>query len=136
MMRKILLVEDSKFLRMATERTLARAGYNVSTAADGVEALQIAERAQPELILLDMLLPKMSGQDVLKALKKNPATTGIAVVALTGLSQKNAERLRADGAVAFLEKSDLGLDTGARGLLSALNEIFKKLPEARASASI
>jgi len=126
-MTKILLVDDSKFLRLATERALARAGYDVSTATDGEHALEIARERMPDLILLDMLLPKMTGPDVLKALKKDPVTAGIAVVVLTGLSQKNAARLRQDGACAFLEKSELGLDKGAEKLLAALTEIIRKL---------
>src|ERR1022692_4934084 len=69
-MTKILLVEDSKFLRLATERALARAGYETSSAVDGEEALRVAREKMPDLILLDMLLPKMSGPDVLKALKE------------------------------------------------------------------
>jgi CheY-like chemotaxis protein len=87
-MTKILLVDDSKFLRMATERALVRVGYNVITGADGSSALALARTEKPDLILLDMLLPKITGPDVLKALKKDPATATIAVVALTGLSQK------------------------------------------------
>ena len=71
-MTKILLVDDSKFLRLATERALARAGYDVSVAHDGENALELARDRQPDVILLDMLLPKMSGPDVLKALKKDP----------------------------------------------------------------
>jgi CheY-like chemotaxis protein len=124
---KILLVDDSKFLRLATERALTRAGYNVVTASDGEEALTLAREQNPEIILLDMLLPKMSGPDVLKALKKDPATAGIAVVAFTGMSSKNAERLQHDGAVAYLEKSELGLDGGCERLLSALSGIVGKL---------
>jgi CheY-like chemotaxis protein len=126
-MTKILLVDDSKFLRLATERALARAGYDVTTAVDGENALQMAREKRPDLILLDMLLPKMTGPDVLKALKKDPQTASIAVVALTGLSHKNAERLRRDGAVAFLEKSDLALDKGSEALLTALAEIVRNL---------
>jgi len=71
-MIKILLVEDSKFLRLATERALARAGYDVSTAADGEEAVAKAREKLPDLILLDLLLPKVTGTEVLKALKKDP----------------------------------------------------------------
>ena len=89
-MTKILLVDDSKFLRMATERALARAGYKVSTANDGAQAIERAKSEKPDVILLDMLLPGMTGPDVLKALKKDASTTGIPVVAFTGLSQKNA----------------------------------------------
>jgi CheY-like chemotaxis protein len=74
-----------------------------------------------------MLLPKMTGPDVLKALKRDPATAGIAVVAFTGLSQKNAERLEQDGACAFLDKSELGLDRGSEALLVALARIVRRL---------
>jgi CheY-like chemotaxis protein len=132
---KILLLEDSKFLRIATERALARAGYAVSTAVDGEEALQFARERLPDLILLDMLLPKMSGPDVLKALKKDPATAEIPVVVLSGLSQKNASRLQGDGAFAFLEKAALGLEKGSQGLLSALEDVVKRLPRARAQSA-
>ena len=127
---KILLVEDSKFLRMATGRTLARAGYEMTFAADGDEALLMAGEKLPDLILLDMMLPKMSGLEVLKALKKDPATAAIPVIVLTGLSEINAERLRRDGAFGFLAKADLELDQGAEPLLAVLTQLFTKLPAA------
>ena len=129
---KILLTEDSKFLRLATERALSRAGYSVTAAADGEEALKVARERLPDLILLDMLLPKMSGPDVLKALKKDPVTANSPVVVLSGLSQKNAERLNSDGAFAFLEKSALALDRGPEALLLALRKIVETLPQKRA----
>jgi CheY-like chemotaxis protein len=129
-MTKILLVEDSKFLRLATERALARAGYEMSSAADGEEALRMAREKLPDLILLDMLLPKMSGPDVLMALKRDPVTKAIPVVVITGMSQKNAARLQKDGASGFLEKSELALDEGSEKLLAAVQEILEKLPEA------
>ena len=125
---KILLVEDSKFLRLATGRALTRAGYEVSFAGDGDEALLMAREKLPDLILLDMMLPKMSGLEVLKALKKEPATATIPIVVLTGLSQTNAERLRGDGALAFLTKADLALDQGAEPLLVAIRKVFMDLP--------
>jgi CheY-like chemotaxis protein len=134
-MFKILLVEDSKFLRLATERALARAGYTMNSAADGAEALRLAHERLPDLILLDMLLPKMSGPEVLKALKLDPATKAIPVVVMTGMSQKNAARLQHDGAVGFLEKSTLELDKGPAKLLLALEEIVKKLSSAQARSA-
>jgi CheY-like chemotaxis protein len=79
------------------------------------------------VILLDMLLPGMSGPDVLMALKKDSATAGIPVVAFTGLSQKNAMRLQKDGACAFLEKSTLELDKGCDTLLTAFAEILAEV---------
>lgn len=126
-MTKILLVDDGKFLRLATERALARAGYDVCTAIDGLQALALARERTPDVILLDMLLPKMSGPDVLKALKSDPATAKIAVVVFTGLSQKNAARLQEDGACAFLEKSKLELDKGCELFLMELAGIVRKL---------
>ncbi len=126
-MTKILLADDSKFLRLTIERALARAGYFVITAADGEQAVQLTKEKKPDLVLLDMLLPKLTGPEVLKALKADPETKDIAVVVFTGLSQKNASRLQRDGAFAFLEKSELGLDKGCDVFLTALAEIVQKL---------
>lgn len=127
-MTKILLVEDSKFLRLATERALARAGYEMTSAVDGEEALRMARETVPDLILLDMLLPKLSGPEVLSALKKDAVTRGIPVVVITGMSQKNAARLHADGAAGFLEKGMLEMDKGSDKLLAAVKAIVENLP--------
>lgn len=139
-MTRILLVDDSKFLRMATERTLARAGYQVSTAEDGPSALERARTDKPDVILLDMLLPKMTGPEVLKELKKDPETAQLAVIVFTGLSKKNAERLRQDGACAFLEKSALGLEKSSETFLKELAEILRglglKVPAANCHADV
>src|ERR1700732_5298878 len=92
---KVLLVEDSKFLRMATEHSLSKAGYLVSTAADGEEALQVAKEKLPDIILLDMMLSKISSPNVLKALKENHATMPIPVIVLTSdrtRTRKNHQR--------------------------------------------
>src|SRR5216684_78531 len=131
-MTKILLVEDSKFLRLATERALARAGYEMCSAADGEEALRLAREKLPDLVLLDMLLPKMSGPDVLAALQKDGLTKAIPVVVMTGMSQKNAERLQNDGAFGFLEKSALELDKGSEKLLAAVQQILRQVSSRRA----
>ena len=107
---KVLLVDDSRFLRMANECALCKAGYQVSTAADGEEALRVANDKLPDIILLDMMLPKISGTEVLRALKANPATRDIPVIVLTSLSQRNEEKLLSEGAAAYFEKSTLQLD--------------------------
>jgi CheY-like chemotaxis protein len=75
-MTKILLVDDSKFLRMATERALTRAGYEVSTAEDGPSVLERAKREKFDLILLDMLLPKMTGSGGIKGPQERCADRG------------------------------------------------------------
>lgn len=126
---KVLLVEDSKFFRIANERALAKAGYQVVIAGDGEEALQAANDYQPDIILLDMLLPKISGPQVLKALKANPATKDIPVVVLTSLSQKNEEKLINDGAAAYFEKSALELDKSSDRLLAAVKTVFDRIEQ-------
>ena len=123
---KVLLVEDSKFLRMANERALSKAGFEVSTAADGEEALQVANDKLPDIILLDMMLPKISGPDVLKALKANPATMHIPVIVLTSLSQKNEEKLLSEGAAAYFEKSTLELDKRSDRLAATIETVLRQ----------
>ena len=86
---KVLLVEDCKFLGMAAEHSLSKAGDLVSTAAGGEEALEVAKEKLPDVILLDRVLPKISGPNVQKALKENPVAMHIPVFVLTSLSQKN-----------------------------------------------
>jgi CheY-like chemotaxis protein len=124
---KVLLVEDSKFLRLSTERALTKAGYEVVCAADGEEALRLAREHSPALMLLDMMLPKVSGPDVLKAFKQDPATAAIAVMVLTSLSQKNAKALEKDGAAGFFEKSDLMLGNGPSSLVTAVQKVMSNL---------
>jgi DNA-binding response OmpR family regulator len=70
--RTILLVEDSRYLRVMNERALVGAGYRVMTACDGEEALRLAAESMPDLVLLDMLLPKLSGPEVLRSRRANP----------------------------------------------------------------
>jgi CheY-like chemotaxis protein len=111
-METILLVEDSKFLRVATERILTKAGYQVICAGDGDEALALAGSRLPDLIMLDMLLPKLSGPEVLRSLKKNDLTAHIPVVVLSSLSQNNGPKLVQEGADAFIEKGSLLADPG------------------------
>ena len=121
-MKSILLVEDSRLLRIASERALVRAGYSVLSIADGERALSAAKERIPDLILLDMLLPNVGGQEVLRALKKDPATATIPVIVLSGLSQKNETRLKREGAAAYFEKSKLRLDGDCKALLDVVKE--------------
>lgn len=111
MRMRILLAEDSGFMRVAIERLLVRAGHQVATVGDGQQAVQIATGNVPELILLDMMLPKPSGLEVLEALKQNSRTKHIPVVVLTSLSQKNEAKLLQAGAAAYLTKSDKLLES-------------------------
>jgi CheY-like chemotaxis protein len=121
-MQTVLLVEDSRFLRISTERTLSRAGYRVVSAADGEEALQAVNNQHPDVVLLDMMLPKLSGPEVLHAIKNDSATAAIPVIVLSGLSRKNEEKLISAGAAAFVEKGSI-LDT-PRSLLSVVARVL------------
>jgi CheY-like chemotaxis protein len=102
---KILLVEDSRVLRLTNQRALTNAGYAVISAEDGETALQYARNEKPDLILLDLLLPKISGLEVLTRLKHSRVTATIPVVAVSGLAEKNRQKLIDAGADDHLEKS-------------------------------
>ena len=106
MKQTILLVDDSRLLRTANHRALVRAGYDVIDAEDGQRALELAQEKMPDLILLDMMLPKLSGPEVLRTLKSDPRTSSIPVIVLSALSEKNREKLEQDGAAEYVEKSD------------------------------
>ena len=118
----ILLVEDSRFLRITGERALARLGHRVISVGDGNEALRVAREDLPDLILLDMMLPKMTGPEVLEILKKDSATRHIPVIVLSGLSQKNEARLLQSGAAAYFEKSEKMWDQGLSGLVGLIEQ--------------
>lgn len=125
-MKSILVVDDSRLMRLAHGQLLTKAGYAVIMANDGEEALALASANQPDLILLDMLLPKLSGPEVLQELKKNPQTAHIPVIVLSGLSQKNELKLRQAGASGFIEKSSLEDDT-SNTLLSLIRKTLESL---------
>jgi|ERR1700731_4761106 CheY-like chemotaxis protein len=122
-MQTLLLVEDDKLTRLQKEHALKKAGYNVITAADGMEALQVAHDGHPNLILLDMMLPKLDGPSVLRGLKADPLTAKIPVVVVTGLSQRNESKLIRDGAAAFVEKD--ALLNSSEPLLIAIKKILE-----------
>ena len=128
-LKSILLVEDSRFLRKAIEQVLVRAGYKVLTAGDGEEALRIAYSRIPHLIVLDMLLPKLGGPEVLQALKGSALTAHIPVIVLSSLSQKNEAKLKQAGAVAYFEKSKLELDQHSASLLQIVKRTLDSIAD-------
>jgi CheY-like chemotaxis protein len=82
--KTVLLVEDSDAIRDAFTILLEDAGYTVLGAGTGGDALRLAEEHLPDLVLLDMGLPDMTGLDVVRRIKASPRTAGIVVVAVTG----------------------------------------------------
>jgi CheY-like chemotaxis protein len=106
-MLKILLVDDSLHLQIAFKKRLTSSGYQVELASDGEEGLRLARSTRPDVILLDMLLPKLGGVEVLRALKADRTTSTIPVIALSGLPMTNEARLKGEGAISYLQKSNL-----------------------------
>lgn len=98
--RKILLVDDEAPLRMLMATTLEGSGYELFEATNGEEGLEVALREKPDLILLDVAMPKMNGFEVCRRIKSNPATKDTVVIMLTAMSQQSdhqqGEEARAD----------------------------------------
>jgi CheY-like chemotaxis protein len=108
--RRVLLAEDDRFLRRAAESRLRQNGFTVLPAVDGEEALKVARAERPDLILLDLIMPKLQGFEVLKALKQDPATAPIPVIVLSNLGQDDdLKRAMELGAIAYFIKAHLSL---------------------------
>jgi DNA-binding response OmpR family regulator len=86
--KNILLVEDDKFLAEMYANKLTSSDFNVEVAQDGAQAVSLAAEHKPNLILLDVVLPKMDGFEVLQAIKKDKALAAIPIIMLTNLGQK------------------------------------------------
>jgi len=109
--KRVLLVEDDRFLRRACEKSLRQQGFNVVTAADGEEGLRAIQAELPDLILLDILMPKVTGIEVLRALKSDEKTRAIPVVILTNSSKETDVReIETLGAAGYLVKANLSLE--------------------------
>lgn len=110
-MSKIMVVEDDASLREIYSIRITAEGYDVVSAGDGEEALAVAVREKPDLILSDIMMPKISGFDMLDILRSTPETAGIKVVMMTALSaedqRQRGERLGADR---YLVKSQVGIE--------------------------
>jgi len=103
----VLVIEDTELLRRMYSDCLTRDGYRVLSAADGLEALALLRTDTPDLILLDLIMPKMSGLEVLELVKKDPRLQNIPVLILTNLGQDDdVRRGLALGAADYLIKND------------------------------
>src|SRR6185437_16773615 len=131
---KILIIEDSRLLRTTTERMLVKAGYKVITAIDGEQGLRLAVESKPDLVLLDMMLPKLSGQEVLQQLRLNPSLTSTPVIVLTSLSESNRQKLLSEGASLYFEKSLINVDTGSHLLLDAIQNLLTRANKSKAAS--
>ena len=120
--KRVLVAEDDRFLRRACEMSLRQLGYTVLLAKDGEEALALINTDRPDLILLDLLMPKVNGLEVLRALKSRDDTRSIPVVILTNSSRaQDIEEIRALGADGYQIKSNLSLE----GLGNQIKKILR-----------
>ncbi|MFI5212664.1 MAG: response regulator transcription factor [Candidatus Saccharimonadales bacterium] len=106
--KKILLVEDDTGLAAVYKSRLDLEGFDTRAVNNGEDALSAAVEYKPDLILLDVMMPKITGFDVLDILRNTPETTNIRVIMLTALSQpKDKERAEALGVDDYLVKSQV-----------------------------
>lgn len=104
-MSKILVVDDAKNILLVLRMSLEKAGYEVITAMDGISALEKAQDLDPDLILLDILIPKMNGFLVFEALKDDPTTAETPVVFISAKAEdEDLKKARELGAADFLIK--------------------------------
>lgn len=128
-MSKVMVVEDDASLREIYGIRITAEGYEVVSAGDGEEALAVAVREKPDLILSDVMMPKISGFDMLDILRSTPETADIKVVMMTALSaedqRQRGERLGADR---YLVKSQVGIEDVINTIHEVLGDRVQETP--------
>tara|TARA_Y100000310_G_scaffold85265_1_gene82108 strand:+ start:25485 stop:25853 length:369 start_codon:yes stop_codon:yes gene_type:complete len=122
-MEKILFIEDESALQETFGEVLKQEGYEVVKAMDGEAGLEMAKTQKPDLILLDLILPKLHGFEVLKKLKGDPETKEIPIIVLTNLEDmKDIENAIELGATTYLVKVNYSLDEVVSKIKKALGK--------------
>ncbi|MBU0546987.1 response regulator [Patescibacteria group bacterium] len=120
-MKKILIIEDESALQKSLSDVLSQDGYHVNSALDGETGFKLAQSEKPDLVLLDLVLPKLHGLEVLKKIRENIETKKIPVVILTNLeSMQDIEKTMELGATNYLIKANYSL----KDLLIKIKEIL------------
>lgn len=123
-MRKLLIADDEAGIRSLVRMTLESDAYEIIEAADGAEALELARKHHPDLLLLDVMMPGITGLEVCRTLKGDPDTAGITIVMLTARAQdSDREAGRAAGAESYFTKPFSPV-----ALLRKVDEIFAGPP--------
>lgn len=120
MSQKILIVDDEPHMRRVTELSLKKGGYDILSARNGREAVEVATRELPALIVMDVVMPEMDGFEALRQLKAAPATAAIPVIMLTSRGQSVArDEAATSGAALYVTKpfSPSALAAEARRLI-------------------
>lgn len=127
MQNKILIVDDNTDLLTVLRLAFKAAGYVVRTADNGADAFKKVRSFAPDLILLDLVLPELDGFAICEILKKNPATAGIPIVVLTGLSSQLSRFAGLEsGADEYLTKPFNFTD-----ILAKVNRVLERFPAHR-----
>jgi len=109
--KTILIVDDDQFITIAYKAGFEQVGYAVMVANDGEEAIKQMTAKRPDLVLLDIMMPKVDGFEVLQAIKATKGLADIPIVIFTNLSQESDEKTaRAYGAADFLTKANVSLN--------------------------
>ena len=131
-----MVVEDDASLREIYSIRITAEGYNVVSAGDGEEALAVAVREKPDLILSDVMMPKISGFDMLDILRATPETAKIKVVMMTALSSEDQrERGERLGADRYLVKSQVGIEDVINTIHEVLGDRATPAPAEPAAAA-
>lgn len=121
-MKKILFIEDEPTLQKAINKFLENEGYEALSAIDGELGISMAKKILPDLILLDLILPKMNGFEVIKELKKDESTKNIPIIVLTNLEGSvDVEKAISLGAKDYLVKANYELKEIAEKINKTLN---------------
>lgn len=131
-MAKILLVEDDKSLREIYGVRLMAEGYDIVSAGDGEEALALAIKERPDLIISDVMMPKISGFDMLDILRSTTETKDVKVIMMTALSSED-QRARGEslGADRYLVKSQVGIEDVVRTVREVIGDILQQASAAQ-----
>ena len=122
-MKTILFIEDESALQKTFCEKLSQEGYKPISALDGEIGLRLAKTKKPDLILLDLILPKIHGLDVLKKIKEDEGTKNIPVIVLTNLEGiEEIEKAMELGATTYLVKANYSLEELAEKVKKALND--------------
>lgn len=125
-MAKVLIIDDDGSMQSLYQRVFTLEGFTVEVAAGGTAGMEKAQTANPDVILLDMMMPGVNGLEVLGKLKENPATSNIPVIVMSNYSEFNiTSRATQLGAAKYLVKSDTdptNLVEMVRSLLSGIGQ--------------
>lgn len=123
MSKTILFIEDESALQKILGEALSKEGYKITSALDGEIGLRLAKTKKPDLVLLDLILPKINGFEVLKRIKEDPEIREIPIIVLTNLEGiEDVDRALELGATTYLVKENYDLEEVVEKIKKALEE--------------